>query len=709
MDARREPAFDELFTHRAWVRALAVRLVRDASAADDLEQDTWLQALRGGGRARSLRTWLGGIVRHRARRSHERETARRTREERTAREGSVPSPDELLARAEVETRLLAAVAELPEPYRVVVLLRHYDDLSPEEIAERLGEPGSTVRNRLARAHERLRAKLDRECAGAAAWTSLVLPFGGVHAGQGVAVGAGIAMKVKLAVGACVVAGFVGWAVHERTADGEHALASVTVAPVQSLASVETTSTPAIAPVAAAERVVAADAVIDSVLLSGRVLGAPLELLTDATMTLVDASGSATEATIGAGGHYSAFGLRPGRVRIVVRGDGLLQHDESIVLTGDRERHTHDVELTAALTLPVRFVSSTTKEPLAGGRHTLFRHLSVIATRTPVEQFESVRTWCAWHADAGRWSDESGGEPSAAGRSGTALEISAPLPVWAHLVLRDVVLETRLVDGSQSELVFEIDEAALRARFVPCVVRCVDARNGAPLANAKVDIGFQDSTGPSATTDAEGLASFDERPPGVQQVRVRLDGHASASAWAMAGVDAPFEIALWPCASIAGRVVADSGEPLKAKVEARTRASSTAPDDHESWAQATASHDGAFTLPCLDATAVRVVASCDGFAPAWTDFDASGNVEGLDLRLVRGTEVLFLAPSVAWMRVHLRDASGGVVVSLWVAPSAPKRQRLAPGRYEIEVVVAGSSMREELVVGGESLVKELRAP
>lgn len=708
MDARREPAFDELFMHRAWVRALALRLARDANAADDLEQETWLEALRGGGSARSLRAWLGGIVRHRARRSHERETARRVREESTARRESVPSPDELLARAEVETRLLAAVAELPEPYRVVVLLRHYDDLSPEEIAARLGEPGSTVRNRLARAYERLRAKLDRECGGADAWTTLVMPFGAMKAAQGAAVGAGIAMKVKLAVGVLVVAGFVGWAVRERQ-DDEPQLASVVNAPVQPLASVESTSPPTIAAVAAAKRVLAAEPVLESVLLSGRVLGAPLELLADASMTLVDASGAATEATIGAGERYSAFGLRPGRVRIVVWGDGLLQHDETITLAGDRERHTHDVTLTPALTLPVRFVSSTTKEPLEANLYTWTQHLSVVATRAPVDALEDVRTWCAWIGDAGRWENEPSDVRKVARGSSSALEITAPLPVFAHAVLRDVVLETRVVEVSQSELVFEIDEAALRARFVACSVRCIDARNGAPLADAKVDIGFQDSTGPNATTDAEGIASFDERPPGLQQVRVRLAGHAPASAWVMAGVDAPIDIALWPCASIAGRVLDESGKPLKANIEARTRTSGSAPDDHESRALATTTSDGAFALPCLEATAVRVVANCDGFAPAWSDVDASANVDALELRLVRGTEVLLLAPQVAWMRVHLRDASGGVVVSLWVAPSAPKRQRPAPGRYEIEVVVAGSSMREELVVGTDSIVKELRAP
>jgi RNA polymerase sigma-70 factor (ECF subfamily) len=52
-----------------------------------------------------------------------------------------------------------AVAELPEPQRVVVSLRHFSALSHEEIARVLGVPAGTVRSRLSRAYERLRPLL----------------------------------------------------------------------------------------------------------------------------------------------------------------------------------------------------------------------------------------------------------------------------------------------------------------------------------------------------------------------------------------------------------------------------------------------------------------------------------------------------------------------------------------------------------------------
>src|SRR5262245_27329523 len=52
-----------------------------------------------------------------------------------------------------------AVADLPEPQRVAVSLRHFAGLSHEEIARALSLPAGTVRSRLSRAYERLRPLL----------------------------------------------------------------------------------------------------------------------------------------------------------------------------------------------------------------------------------------------------------------------------------------------------------------------------------------------------------------------------------------------------------------------------------------------------------------------------------------------------------------------------------------------------------------------
>lgn len=60
----------------------------------------------------------------------------------------VPAPDEQIVREESRTMILQALARLAEDYRVVIILRHFLDLSYREIAEVVGIPEKTVKSRL---------------------------------------------------------------------------------------------------------------------------------------------------------------------------------------------------------------------------------------------------------------------------------------------------------------------------------------------------------------------------------------------------------------------------------------------------------------------------------------------------------------------------------------------------------------------------------
>ena len=71
-----------------------------------------------------------------------------------------PSPAVLVARRETARALWAAVAALPDEFREVVLLRHVDELSYQEICERTGLPMGTVKSRLARARRQLAEDLE---------------------------------------------------------------------------------------------------------------------------------------------------------------------------------------------------------------------------------------------------------------------------------------------------------------------------------------------------------------------------------------------------------------------------------------------------------------------------------------------------------------------------------------------------------------------
>ncbi len=74
--------------------------------------------------------------------------------------GGAPDPAHLAVRAERAAAIRAAVAGLDEPYREVVALRFFSDLSLAEIAAESGRPLGTVKTHLHRGLARLRRTLE---------------------------------------------------------------------------------------------------------------------------------------------------------------------------------------------------------------------------------------------------------------------------------------------------------------------------------------------------------------------------------------------------------------------------------------------------------------------------------------------------------------------------------------------------------------------
>ncbi len=66
-----------------------------------------------------------------------------------------PTPEETMIRMQRDETLKQIVDQLKEPYRQIIHMRYYEDLSYEEIAERLRIPIGTVKVRLSRAKDLL--------------------------------------------------------------------------------------------------------------------------------------------------------------------------------------------------------------------------------------------------------------------------------------------------------------------------------------------------------------------------------------------------------------------------------------------------------------------------------------------------------------------------------------------------------------------------
>lgn len=160
---------EELLADSRWLKALARGLVRDHFAADDLAQEAWLAALRakadGSAAGVPHRAWLTGVLRNVAWKKERAERRRTGRERRGAKDEALPSTGELVARAEMQRELSDAVVALDEPFRTTILLRYLEELSNAEIARRQSVPEGTVRWRVMRGLELLRAELEHEKGG----------------------------------------------------------------------------------------------------------------------------------------------------------------------------------------------------------------------------------------------------------------------------------------------------------------------------------------------------------------------------------------------------------------------------------------------------------------------------------------------------------------------------------------------------------------
>jgi RNA polymerase sigma-70 factor (ECF subfamily) len=201
------PTADDLLGHAEFIRALAVRLVRDDALAEDAVQETFARALESPPRGASkLRAWLARVVRNASLMRLRGEKRRRGREQVASRPERLSSPAEAAERIETQHRVIEAVRGLDEPYRSVVVHRFFEGLTVAEIAA-LGEsPEDTVRTRIRRALAKLRERLDESHGGdRRRWMAALLPLAGLAGSASAGAAAGVAVAGGLLMGGKKVA------------------------------------------------------------------------------------------------------------------------------------------------------------------------------------------------------------------------------------------------------------------------------------------------------------------------------------------------------------------------------------------------------------------------------------------------------------------------------------------------------------------------
>ncbi len=161
-------AFERLVAkHQGAVIGTVAKMTGRPGDAEDLAQQVFLRVWKSAPRYQAtakFTTWLFTIVRNlvfnESRRSYRRhEMSLEAREQESHIEQtdvSTPSPDSHLLHKELREAADRAIASLPEPQRLAVVMRRFEESSYEEIAAVLGTTVPAVKSLLFRARQQIR-------------------------------------------------------------------------------------------------------------------------------------------------------------------------------------------------------------------------------------------------------------------------------------------------------------------------------------------------------------------------------------------------------------------------------------------------------------------------------------------------------------------------------------------------------------------------
>ena len=151
------PAFEAIYErHASAAFSLAYRIVGSRNGAEDVSQEAFLNIWRSGARydrsKGSVRTWVLGIVHHRAidflRRATVHDKRRASDEGMEERFEAKERTDVEVARRDEAKTVRDAMDELPSEQRQVIELAYFGGFTHTEIADMLETPIGTIKGRM---------------------------------------------------------------------------------------------------------------------------------------------------------------------------------------------------------------------------------------------------------------------------------------------------------------------------------------------------------------------------------------------------------------------------------------------------------------------------------------------------------------------------------------------------------------------------------
>ena len=385
------------------------------------------------------------------------------------------------------------------------------------------------------------------------------------------------------------------------------------------------------------------------------------------------------------GAWAVTGLQPGEWSIHVRADGFAALVSKHTLTDEAVQQV-DLVLDPSYPVRVRIETPDGKDANAWVARELGLYFGfhVVGSKDPIPDHLAATDYSIVFVGDANWKREDRPKDGTAG----VLELAAPPPAYAAVLLRHLVLAQQRIEPDQREVKFVVDPAAAAALTATVRMRLVDGDTAEPVADGAVTLRTSSGGGAHGKSDAAGNIVVEHALAGLLILELYAKDHEQVTTTIRVQPGDQLdlgELRLGKPNTLRGRVLDADGKPAAASVqwtELKWR-SGPRPFNHNRSAGCDA--DGRFELggvgPGLCAITARAQ---DGrIAVAVASNPQSVPVE---LRLLPAAQVLFtrkLDPSQAFT-ITVFDGQKQPVGGWRFERGLRSAYKLPPGNYSFEV-------------------------
>jgi hypothetical protein len=270
-----------------------------------------------------------------------------------------------------------------------------------------------------------------------------------------------------------------------------------------------------------------------------------------------------------------------------------------------------------------------------------------------------------------------------------LLLAEPPPVFAILVLKDLVVRTAPIPVGADSITFQLSREEIGRLLGNVRLRVVDAETNETLSRPSVSIGATTLGTIGTNVESDGSISFANLLPGSTKLTIERSGREIVSEQIRIEPGTTTDLGtyeLQALGSIEAKVVDESGEPesvlFNVFPEALNKATRVA------WGERIlrSGRDGVLKIVSVGRGAYVIVASDPQWSAAPVLVDGSTPRRPVEIRVSKGTAVALRLrgepPPNGWLVIR---ASSGLAMAERACHSRdPMRFRLAPGNYSVEL-------------------------